>query len=78
MLNPLKWLLKKLGLIEEKKFPEAVRVEKEPRISEDVIKRARASCGTLTPHKIRGFKPKTAYEKRLWKQNAKLKESENC
>jgi len=68
-LNPLKWLLKKLGLIEEKKFPEAVRVEKEPRISEDIM--------ALTPRKIRGFKPKTAYEKRLWKQNAKLEEGES-
>ena len=74
-MNPLKWLLKKLGLIEEKRFPEAVRVEKEPRISEDIMKRARASW-SLTPRKIRGFKPKTAYEKRLWKQNAKLVEDE--
>jgi len=80
-LNPLKWLLKKLGLIEDKTFPKAVRVKKEPKFSEDVMKRAKASCTpswALTPRKVRGLKPKTAHEKRLWKPDAKLEEKDEA
>ena len=87
-MNPLKWLLEKLGLIKEKEEATPVEIERITELPEEIKELIPKEClkgykyfegyriRWKPPRKIRGFKPKTAHEKRLWKPNAKLEEED--
>ena len=85
-MNPLKWLLRKLGLLKEKETSLPVKVEKLEKPPKEIRKLIpkdykyfegyRVKIKWSKPRKIRGFKPKTAHEKRLWKPDAKLEEED--
>ena len=69
VFEKVKWLLKKLGILKEEKKPLEKPVK--PHYSSPHVWIPKHP----KPRKIRGkFKPRTAFEKRLWKPNAKMEE----